>query len=450
MIERRAGLRLRLLATLIGAGLLCGALLAVLLLLRARDEIARQHVAAVRQELVAVVASIAATCGGDAACGERAAKAAGFAWRPDTRCDAPLREGAHLTLCEEVSGASLIARADLRPAVAEARALVAPMLGSVAVGVVLLIVLVFWLLDRQLVAPLVRIDAALDRISTEGTEPLLVEGGDLLGRLAPAVNRLDTRLREERSRVQAQIAQLQKSNVDLRAAREEVARSERLASVGRLAAGVAHEVGNPMTALIGYLAILEERMAKGRDPGDYLERMAREAARIDRILRDLLMLARPPPAQLEAVDLRVAAETARGLVEAQPTWTGAALLLRVPADLPPARGDAHYVVQVLLNLLVNSAKAGATHVEVAGRAEGGRPVLEVIDDGRGLPEEAAARLFEPFFTTSGPSEGSGLGLALCFATMERFGGSIEARQGEAGRGAVFTLRFARWEKPAAS
>jgi signal transduction histidine kinase len=298
------------------------------------------------------------------------------------------------------------------------------------------------LLDRQLVTPLARIDAALDRISTESTEPMLVLGGDLLGRLAPALNRLDVRLHEERSRVQAQIAQLQRSNAELRAAREEVARSERLASVGRLAAGVAHEVGNPMTALIGYLAILQERMAKGRDPGDYLDRMAREAARIDRILRDLLTLARPPPARLQAVDLRVAAESARGLVEAQPTWTGADLKVCVPADLPPARGDPHYVVQVLLNLLVNSAKAGAQRVEVAGRAEGGRPVLEVIDDGRGLPTEAAARLFEPFFTTSGPSEGTGLGLALCFATMERFGGSIEARSGEGGRGAVFTLRFA--------
>jgi signal transduction histidine kinase len=246
--------------------------------------------------------------------------------------------------------------------------------------------------------------------------------------------------------VQAQIAQLQRSNAELRAAREEITRSERLASVGRLAAGVAHEVGNPMTALIGYLAILQERMQAGRDPGDYLERMAREAARIDRILRDLLMLARPPPAELQPVDLRTAAESARALVEAQPTWTGCALEVRVPADLPPARGDAHYVVQVLLNLLINSAKAGASRVEVTGRAEGDAPILEVLDDGRGLPPEAAARLFEPFFTSSGPGEGSGLGLALCHATMERFGGSIAAGPGKDGVGTLFKLRFAAWRR----
>jgi C4-dicarboxylate-specific signal transduction histidine kinase len=347
-------------------------------------------------------------------------------------------------VCESVGGSAVSTETDLRLAADQASALVGPMMASVAAGLLLLVALVFWRLDRQLVAPLARIDASLDRIAdAPDVEPLLGEAGDLLGRIAPAVNRLDARLREERSRVQAQIAALQKTNADLRAAREEVARSERLASVGRLAAGVAHEVGNPMTALIGFLAILEERVKAGRDPGDYLERISREAARIDRILRDLLTLARPPPAQLEAVDLRSAAESARGLVEAQPTWTGCALSVRIPADLPSARGDTHYVVQVLLNLLVNSAKAGARNVELIGRAESGRPVIDVKDDGRGLPEEAAARLFEPFFTTSVPSEGTGLGLALCHATMERFGGSIEAQPGANG-GAVFTLRFAAW------
>jgi signal transduction histidine kinase len=447
MTERRFGLRLRLLATLTGAGLLCGALLGLLLLLRLRDEIARRHVASVRQELRAVAASIAATCAGDAACERQAARAAGVVWKPGTRCGPPAREGEHVTVCEEMDGAAIVEEVDLAPAAAQSRALVAPVLASVAAGIAVLVGLVFWLLERQVVRPLSRIDGALDRItSTSGDAPLLGEEGDLLGRLAPAVNRLDVRLREERSRVQEQIAQLQRSNAELRAAREEITRSERLASVGRLAAGVAHEVGNPMTALIGYLAILQERMQAGRDPGDYLERIAREAARIDRILRDLLTLARPPPAELEPVDLRAAAESARALVEAQPTWTGCALEVRVPADLPPARGDAHYVVQVLLNLLINSAKAGASRVEVAGRAEGGAPILEVLDDGRGLPPEAAARLFEPFFTSSGPGEGTGLGLALCHATMERFGGSIAAGPGKGGVGTLFTLRFAAWQR----
>src|SRR5260370_2786286 len=322
MTERRLGLRLRPLATLTAAGWLCGALLALLPLLRLRAEVARRHVASVRQELRAVAASIAATCAGDAACEGQAARAAGVVWKPGTRCGPPAREGEHVTVCEEMGGAAIVEEVDLAPAAVASSALVAPALASVAAGIAVLVGLVFWLLERQVVRPLSRIDGALDRItSTSGDAPLLGEEGDLLGRLAPAVNRLDVRLREERRRVQEQIAQLQRSNAELRAAREEITRSERLASVGRLAAGVAHEVGNPMTALIGYLAILQERTQAGRDPGDYLERIAPEAPRIDPILRDLLTLARPPPAELEPLDLPPPPHSATPPAHAPPTRT---------------------------------------------------------------------------------------------------------------------------------
>ena len=445
MSQRRFGLRIRLLATLVGAGLLCGAALAVALLLRARDEIVRRHVATAREQLRGVAESIVSHCEGAPPCAQAAAEAAGIAWESGGSCSRSPRSGTHAVLCEQLPQGAARRALDLSPTAAQARRLVAPVLAFVLAGMLLVVALVFWLLDRQLVAPLARIDATLDRMSASSSdEPLLTEGGDLLGRLAPAVNRLDARLREERARVQAQIEELRRSNEELRAAREEVARSERLASVGRLAAGVAHEVGNPMAAVIGYLAILRDRLRQGKDSADYVDRIARETERIDRILRDLINLARPPSGELHAVDLRAAVERVRGLLEAQPSWSGCALESRVPADLPRARGDDHYVVQVLLNLLVNAAKAEARKVEVRGHAVDGAPVLEVIDDGRGLPPEAATRLFEPFFTTSRPGEGTGLGLALCHATMERFGGSISAHAPPSGKGTRFVLQFAPW------
>ena len=444
MSDRRFGLRLRLFATLTGAALFCAAVLAIAMLLRARDEIVRRHVATARHELRAAAESIATRCGGDLACARESARVVNGSWDPGARCS-PVRVAAnHMVVCEEVAGAAVRRELDLSPASAQAQELVAPVLAFVLAGMVLVVALVFWLLDRQLVAPLARIDAALDGVAEfSSDEPILPEGGDLLGRLAPAVNRLDARLREERARVQAQIGELRTSNEQLHAAREEVARSERLASVGRLAAGVAHEVGNPMTAVIAYVDILRERLTQGKDAGEYLERIARETDRIDRILRDLLNLARAP-GELQPVDLRTAAENALGLVQAQPTWNGCAVGIRVAADLPRARGENHYVVQVLLNLLVNAAKAGARTVDLVGGLVDGSPVLEVIDDGRGLPPDAATRLFEPFFTTAAPGDGTGLGLALCHATMERFGGSISARTSLAGKGACFVLRFAPW------
>jgi two-component system NtrC family sensor kinase len=444
MSSRRFGLRLRLFATLTGAALLCAAVLAVAMLLRARDEIVRRHVATARQELRTEGESIAARCGGDPACARDAAAAVSLGWEAGASCPPGHVSGGRILACEQVAGGAVRRELDLAPASRQAEELVAPVLVFVLGGMALAVALVFWLLERQLVAPLARIDAALDGVSElSSEEPLLPEGGDLLGRLAPAVNRLDARLREERARVKAQIEELRTSNEQLRAAREEVARSERLASVGRLAAGVAHEVGNPMTAVIGYVDILRERLKQGKSADEYVERIGRETARIDRILRDLLNLARGP-GQLQPVDLRTAAENARELACAQPSWNGCAVGVRVPANLPRVRGENHYLVQVLLNLLVNAAKAGARSVEMVGRLVDGAPILEVTDDGRGLPKEAATRLFEPFFTTAPPGEGTGLGLALCHATMERFGGTISTAPSTPGKGACFILRFSPW------
>ena len=105
-----------------------------------------------------------------------------------------------------------------------------------------------------------------------------------------------------------------------------------------------------------------------------------------------------------------------------------------------ALAEQHYLVQVLVNLLVNAAKAGARTVRVGAQATAQGLAVEVIDDGPGIPAEVLPRLFEPFFTTAAPGQGTGLGLALCHATLERFGGSISVRAGEPS-GAVFTLRL---------
>jgi signal transduction histidine kinase len=322
-------------------------------------------------------------------------------------------------------------------------ALVPGLLAVVGAGVAVVLLLVFVLLDRQLVLPLARIDQVLDQVGggpPEGAPPLLLEG-DLIGRVAPSVSRLERRLREERARIREQIVALEATNAELREARKDLARNERLASVGRLAAGVAHELGNPVSAVIGYCTILEDRLAAGRDGKEYAGRIAREATRMDRILRDLLDLARPRGPAAE-VDLAKVIARAAQLIEEQAVWKGCKLRSEVGATLPRAAGDDHYFVQVLVNLFTNAAKAGASTVELIGREEGGAPVVEVLDDGRGLPADHEARLFEPFFTTASGGEGTGLGLAICHATMERFGGAITACPRLPGPGAVFKLRFA--------
>ena len=207
---------------------------------------------------------------------------------------------------------------------------------------------------------------------------------------------------------------------------------------------MAHEVGNPVSALIGYAALIRDRLAQGKDVSGYAGRIEREATRIDRILRDLLDLARPPAA-LQAVDLRRAVDSARSTVG--PQHAQVSFETALPPDLPPVRADEHYLSQVFVNLMTNAAKAGASRVRVSGRTADSGVWVEVEDDGSGIPPEVLPRLFEPFFTTAAPGEGSGLGLALCHATMERFGGAIAARNRAGTRGTVVELRFVSGSAP---
>jgi signal transduction histidine kinase len=444
MTGQRGSLRLRLFAIVLAAAVVPMAPLAVTLLLQVRDALYARRLADARGRLQTAARAVTQGCApGDFACQQRIAAGAG-ATIATRGCDREVaREGQKLLLCAPLPGGSIEMSEELSPVREQLEGLdlrlVATLLGFVA----LLVAIAVWLLERGFVQRLERVDAALEGVGAEQEGPtLLPEGGDAVGRVGAAVNRLAQRLREERGRTRAHIDELELANQKLREAREDLERSERLASVGRLAAGVAHEVGNPVAALIGYAALMRERLAQGKDVAEYAERVEREAVRIDRILRDLLDLARPRDLKLAPVDLRRAAAEARSLIEPQAVWQGAALEIGLPADLPDALGEEHYVVQVLVNLLANAARAGAKVVRIEGRADGESILLDVVDDGPGIPPDAIPRLFEPFFTTAPPGQGTGLGLALCHATMERIGGGISAHN--ANRiGAVFTLRFRR-------
>jgi len=426
----RASLRLRLLAILVGAALVPIAPLTIVLLLQVRDAMYAAAVAGTRVRLAGVRERCAAgACPADADVSrvERPCKSSSE------------RSGDRLSLCEDVPGGSVRLTMDLRPVREQIAALDRRILAVLALFVGVLVALAVWLLERGVGRRLERIDAALEAVGAEQQGPnLLPEGGDAVGRVGAAVNRLARRLREERGRTRSQIEALEAANQKLREAREDLARSERLATVGRLAAGVAHEVGNPVSALIGYAALIKDRLAQRKDVSSYAERIELEASRIDRILRDLLDLARPPAA-LQPIDLRRAVESARTAVA--PQHARMAVETRLPADLPPVRADEHYLSQVFVNLMANAARAGASRVRVSAQALDGGVRVEVEDDGRGIPADALSRLFEPFFTSAAPGQGSGLGLALCHATMERFGGSIAARNRTGGAGAVIELRF---------
>lgn len=203
--------------------------------------------------------------------------------------------------------------------------------------------------------------------------------------------------------------------------------AERLAGIGRLVAGVVHELNNPLTAVNMYSDVLVEKLTHaGHDPGDVEKvRAIHEAGRrIQRLARDLVAYARPAGARTEPVDLAEVIE--EGLRLAKPALKEhAAVVEQRLAAAPPVEGSRASLVQVVVNLVRNAAQAvrDGGRVGVTLAADGGTVRLTVADDGAGMEPEVAARAFEPFFTTRG-GQGIGLGLPIVQGIVERHGGAV--------------------------
>jgi signal transduction histidine kinase len=231
----------------------------------------------------------------------------------------------------------------------------------------------------------------------------------------------------------------------LRAGRESLIRSETLAGVGRLAAGVAHEVGNPLAAILGYADLLlgdtSERPIAPELRRDILVRVRNETERIHRIIQELLDYARPPGDVVESVAVAKIVEGAVSLVKAQARLREIEVDVALPADLPPVRATSGRLTQVLLNLLLNAADAmgGKGLIRVDARKDGGMVVVGVTDEGPGIPPEARDKIFGLFYTTKDPGQGTGLGLSLSQTIVEGYGGTLRLVDSE--RGARFEVRL---------
>jgi signal transduction histidine kinase len=234
----------------------------------------------------------------------------------------------------------------------------------------------------------------------------------------------------------------------LRLSENRRAQAERLAIVGRLASGVAHEINNPMAFVKANVSLLE-RHALGKEtlPPEELQEILSETKegidRVNQIVGDLRAWARDEGPGLESVTVAEAVAQAARLATVR-LPKGTQLRVEVPTTLPPAHANGRKVAQVLLNLLINAgdeleaAKVGTPTVCVSARLEGARILVVVEDNGRGLTPEVAARLFEPFFSTKPQGQGTGLGLALSREYAESFGGQLQGENGPGG-GARFVL-----------
>ncbi len=305
-----------------------------------------------------------------------------------------------------------------------------------------LVVFGAYLLGRNVVHPVRRLLQTTRRVAAgDLTLEVPVSGPGEIAELAGAFNGMLQALRQSRRETEEHIASLQQVNAELLSARQQLLRSERLASVGHLAAGMAHEIGNPLGAIIGYLELLKAELPD-RGQADLAERSLAEAARIDRLVRDLLDFAAPDKEEQGRADpARVLAE-ARTLLQRQGKFEGLDLVYDCPERLPAVRVTDRRLLQVLINLVLNAcdALAGRGTLGLSGGVAGDAVWLAVSDSGPGIPDEVQRQMFDPFYSTKPEGKGRGLGLAVCHRIVEEAGGRIEVRSG-AGAGTTFTVRL---------
>ena len=297
----------------------------------------------------------------------------------------------------------------------------------------------WFLLRRNVVAPLRRISDATARIAGgDFLAPVPSDAPVELADLAGALARMGAALASYQANTAEQLNSLEEANRELRLAQDALVRTEKLASVGRLAAGLAHELGNPLAAVRGYLELVVSNPDASENE-EVLRRAQFDVERMHQLLRNLLDFARSDesaPADLAVDDL--VAEAFR-TVEHQVAFRGIAVRVKA-GEAGVVHAEAGKLHQMLVNLLLNAAESGARKVMLEAGRTGSEVWIAVEDDGEGIAAENIPRLFEPFFTTRPPGEGTGLGLATAFRVMEQHRGRIEVRS-ELHRGSRFVCFF---------
>ena len=276
---------------------------------------------------------------------------------------------------------------------------------------------------------------------------------DELGELALSFNQMSRQLREarEESDAWAQMleARVEDKTRELKHAHQQVMQSEKMASIGKLAATVAHEINNPLAGILTYAKLLRKWLdrdgwdAKRRDEvRGSLELIESESRRCGEIVRNLLAFSRSSPLNVQWVDLNQVIDRCVRLVQHQTELNNVQLQPQPGQDLPQVQCDAGQIEQLLLALMMNAIDAlphgGNLWVRSRMVPEVSSVQLEVEDDGVGIPEEILSNLFEPFFTTKEKGHGVGLGLAISKGIAERHRGRIDV-ESKPGRGTKFTI-----------
>lgn len=307
-----------------------------------------------------------------------------------------------------------------------------------------------WLISRIVVKPihkLLRMTAEYKdgRTISMPADTSTNEIGDLYRSLAVMLKQLEENKRE----LKAHIASLETANTELQQAQSNLVRSEKLASVGRLAAGIAHEIGNPISISLGFIELLKTGDVTEEERRDFLDRLEIEIGRIHRIIRQLLDFSRPSSVKPQEMHVHDVLQKTLNILKPQPMMQEITISRRSEAVDDLLIADPGRLQQVFINIIMNAADALSESAKCDSPLQekllhirtwnaDGNIAVEFTDTGPGIAKEALTHIFDPFFTTKEPGKGTGLGLSVCYRIVESMGGSIRA-ESPAGKGATFLV-----------
>jgi signal transduction histidine kinase len=360
---------------------------------------------------------------------------------------------------------------------------------TIILDAIVLVVFGSFLLSRVLVKPIKDLVRLTQKIS-EGdfSQKIEVTSRNEIGQLIGSFNRMIEKLKENQENLENYLKSLESTNKQLKQAQEELVRTEKLASIGRFAAGVAHEVGNPLGAILGYTSILEKEGLDREESKDYLMRIEKEIERINRIVRELLDFARPSKLDIREVEVNKVIDNTISLLSYQKNFKSITTQLDLQPDLPIIKADESQLSQVIINIVLNSMDAmpngGVLGIQtreyvveniyqnrfqwiypsrrkndpqesnysymrktdpfsslLTKFSRGDRLIkIRISDTGMGIKKENLDNIFDPFFTTKAPDKGTGLGLSVSLSIVESLGGEIKV-ESEVGKGTIFEIYF---------
>ncbi|TRZ67756.1 MAG: HAMP domain-containing protein [Rhodocyclaceae bacterium] len=325
-----------------------------------------------------------------------------------------------------------------------------------AIGFIVVVsLLVSGFVSRLVYRPLRDLEDGAKRLSSGNLDKLIpVRSKDEFGQVAESFNSMTLALKDSQKELQEWAHTLEQKVAErtsqLRIAEAETARSEKLASVGLLASGIAHELNNPLTGVLTFSHLLREKMPEGSQEAEDLDLVIRETKRCAAIIRRLLDFAREKKPEMKYADLNKLVENTLRMIEQPASLNNITLKVDLDGNLPPIWIDGNLIEQVILNILVNAQHSiengGSIVVKTRSAMRPASPKrdhefvpmaeIEITDSGCGISEKNLQRIFDPFFTTKAVGKGTGLGLSVSHGIVKAHGGTIEVAS-QVGKGSTF-------------